>query len=173
MHPVTMICLTLQELDITLYRWYGGCFAQYEDDTETGRVSVKTLTRAFFSGCSMLVLGFMLSACSLTTDPTKASSDSTSSTSGKSSKKDGTQKEEEKVSSFTTINFARLKEDMAAGQGEHLASLATLLGVPPEQQPAFFAFTKEKFAVVCSSDRVTSDEMVAALTQEMAAHPQF
>src|SRR5262249_34726466 len=146
----------------------GGDFAQCEDDPGTGRVSVKTLTRAFFFGCSLLVLGFVLSACSLTTDPTKSSTDSTSSTSGKSSKKDGTVKEGEKVSSFATVNFARLKEDMAAGQGEHLASLAALLGVRPEQQPAFFAFVKEKFAVVCPSEQTSSEEMVAALTREMA-----
>lgn len=34
--------------------------------------------------------------------------------------------------------FETLAEDMAQGRGEHLASLATLLGVPEDAQPDFF-----------------------------------
>ena len=121
-----------------------------------------------------LTLGFLSASCSLTTDPTKASSNSTSSTSGKSeTKKDGALKEEEKVSVFASANFERLKKNMAAGQGEHLAALASLLGIPGDQQAEFFAFTREKFLLVVPSEQVTSDEMVAALTREMASHPQF
>ena len=49
-----------------------------------------------------------------------------------------------KVTVFAAINFDNLSQEMAQGQGEHLASLATLMGVPAEQQPAFFAMTQEK-----------------------------
>ena len=62
---------------------------------------------------------------------------------------------------------------MALGRGEYLASLATLLGVPESQQAEFFAFTKENFSSLVSSDQVTPDEMLEALNRELAACPQF
>jgi len=36
------------------------------------------------------------------------------------------------------FNFSRLKEDMAAGQGDYLSSLATLMEVPQEDRQDFF-----------------------------------
>ena len=118
---------------------------------------------------SALAFGLLLTSCSLTTDPTKSSSDFTSSTSPGSSKPSS----EQKAQSFTRDNFSRLKEDMALGHGEYLASLATLLGVPESQQAEFFAFTKENFSSLVSSEQVTPDEMLDALKHELATHPQF
>jgi len=120
---------------------------------------------------SVALLGLTFSACTVSTDPFKPTSDSTSSTSGKSSSTPTALTDEEKVSIFASANFDHLKEDMAAGQGEHLASLATLLGVPKDQQPEFFSFTKQNFSVLCPSERSTSDEMVASLTRKMSTHP--
>jgi hypothetical protein len=127
------------------------------------------------SSLLVLMIGLALSACSLTTDPTKGSSDSTSSSGGGKSetKKDGVLKEDQRVNEFATVNFDKLKEDMAAGRGEHLASLATLLGVTQEHQTEFFTFTKEKFPLLFASERATADEMLATLTREMASHPTF
>jgi len=71
------------------------------------------------------------------------------------------------------VNFERLKEDMATGRGEHLTSLATLLGVPPESQEQFCMFTQEKFADVVHSEQVTPEEMLAALRHELSVHPVF
>ena len=119
---------------------------------------------------SAFVGGMMLVSCSLTTDPTKSSSDFTSSTTPGSSSKPSS---EEKAKSFARDNFFRLKEDMALGRGEHLASLATLLGIPDERQAEFFALTKEKFSSLVSSEQITADEMFAALNQELLAHPHL
>ena len=44
---------------------------------------------------------------------------------------------EHKVNAFASLNFENLSQDMAQGRGEHLASLATLMGIPAVQQPAF------------------------------------
>ena len=52
---------------------------------------------------------------------------------------------ERKTSMFANINFDNLSQEMAQGQGEHLASLATLMGIPADQHPAFFAMTQEKY----------------------------
>ena len=119
---------------------------------------------------STLVGGMLLVSCTTVTDPTKSSSDFTSSTSPNSSSQPSP---EEKAQSFTRDNFFRLKEDMALGKGEHLASLATLLGVPEKHQAEFLTLTKEKFPALVSSDQVTADEMFAALQRELAEHPHL
>src|SRR2546426_6266797 len=54
---------------------------------------------------------------------------------------DGKVMAEQKTTMFAEINFENLAQEMAQGHGEHLASLATLMGVPVDQQPAFFALT--------------------------------
>ena len=117
-----------------------------------------------------VVGGMLLGACSLTTEPTESSSDFTSSTSPNSSSKSNP---EPKAKAFTSDNFARLKEDMALGRGEHLASLAALLGIPEKHQAEFFALTKEKFSSLVRSEQITADEMFAALNQELLTRPHL
>lgn len=124
--------------------------------------------RTFRLTFSALVGGMMLASCTTVTDPTKSSSDFSSSTSGGSSSSGSPA---EKAKSFTRDNFSRLKEDLALGKGEHLVSLATLLGVPQQQQAEFFALTKEKFPALVSSEQATADDVFAALDSELAAHP--
>lgn len=43
--------------------------------------------------------------------------------------------------------FESLAEEMVQGRGEHLASLATLLEVPEEAQPEFFALVQKKYTL--------------------------
>jgi len=121
----------------------------------------------------VIVAGCFAASCTVVTDPTKASSDFTSSSSGKSSKTDGTLRDEEKLSEFAAVNFEQLKKDMASGRGEHLAALATLLHVPQDQQTAFFTFAQEKFPLICPSEKATASEMVTALSREMANSSRF
>ena len=72
---------------------------------------------------------------------------------------------------FANLNFDNLSQEMAQGGGEHLASLATLMGVPAEQQPAFFAMTQEKYAALIESGETTPAAMLKALHEAMAVHP--
>lgn len=118
---------------------------------------------------SVLLWGLLATSCTVVTDPTKPTTDVTSSTSPGSSKS----KSDEKAKAFASENFARLKEDMALGRGEHLASLATLLGVPEDRHPEFFTLAKENFSSLVSSERTTSDELLAALNRELAMHPRL
>ena len=67
--------------------------------------------------------------------------------------------------------FESLAEDMAQGHGEHLTSLATLLGVPDEAQPEFFALVQEKYALLVGSDDTTAITMLQALQAAMAERP--
>ena len=80
---------------------------------------------------------------------------------------------EERIRNFAATNFEHLKTDIAKGQGEHLATFAALLGVPEEQQPEFFTFTQENFILLFPSPQVSPEEMVAALTRELAHVPQI
>jgi hypothetical protein len=82
-------------------------------------------------------------------------------------------REDAKVGAFAAVSFEWEKEEMAAGKEEHLASLATLLRAPLDQQQAFFAFTQEKFPVICPSGKATADKMVAALSRELTTRPRF
>ncbi len=104
--------------------------------------------------------GFMmiLSSCAVLTESTEgttetlenttdASTDFTSSTSGR----DEDESRAQKIKAFTTVNMDRLREDMARGGGEHLASLAYLLGVGKEHRDDFFTLTQGGISRTCSA----------------------
>jgi hypothetical protein len=80
---------------------------------------------------------------------------------------------QEKVNVFAALNFENLAQDMAQGQGEHLASLATLMGIPAAQQPAFFAMTQEKYASLVSAGETSPVALVKALNEAVATHPML
>ena len=67
--------------------------------------------------------------------------------------------------------FESLAQEMAQGRGEHLASLAALLGVPEEAQPEFFALVQEKYTLLVGSDDTTAVTMLQALQTAMAERP--
>ena len=70
---------------------------------------------------------------------------------------DGRVWDSEMADLFIEMNYASLAEEIARGGGEHLASLATLLSVPQEDQPEFFALAQGRFV---SIDEAGSDNPV-------------
>jgi DUF3015 family protein len=80
---------------------------------------------------------------------------------------------EHKVNAFAALNFENLAQDMAQGHGEHIASLATLMGIPADQQPAFFAMTQEKYASLVTAGEASPVAMVKALNEAVATHPML
>ncbi|WP_447975032.1 DUF3015 family protein [Nitrospira sp. Kam-Ns4a] len=78
---------------------------------------------------------------------------------------------EHKANVFASLNFESLAADMARGGGEHLASLADLLGVPAERRPAFFALAQERYAHLTAAGQTSAAAMIRALNEAMAAHP--
>jgi len=77
----------------------------------------------------------------------------------------------EKANVFAAINFDNLAQDMAQGHGEHLTSLATLMGIPADQQPAFFAMTQERYAYFVKAGESSPGAMIKALNDAVATHP--
>ena len=78
---------------------------------------------------------------------------------------------EQKVNMFATVNFENLSQEMAQGQGEHLASLATLMGVPAEQQAEFFAVTQDRYNVLVKAGESSPVAMIKAINDAIATHP--
>jgi hypothetical protein len=100
---------------------------------------------------------------------TEATSDFTSSTSPGG---DDTS-QVEKTRAFAKENLDRLREDMARGSGEHLASLAHLLGIRNEYRNDFFALAKEKYPELFPGDSTKPDDLLAGLDAELISHPQW
>ena len=95
------------------------------------------------SGAPALVLS--LSACSIT----ETINNFLSSTSGRSwFTEDGLIKEDHKVTAFMAFNFENVKQDMANGQGEYLASLSTLMGIPQDRRASFYAHAQSRYPLV-------------------------
>ncbi len=70
---------------------------------------------------------------------------------------------------YTEVNFEQLKQDMAAGHGEYLDALATLMGVEEADKAAFSVFIRERFAQLVDAADMTSDAFLANLDREMSA----
>ena len=86
---------------------------------------------------------------------------------------DGKIMSEHKVMMFAGMNYESLSQEMAQGGGEHLASLAALMGVPAERQNEFFSLTQDKYTTLIQSGETTPVAMMKALEDVMAAHPVF
>jgi len=78
---------------------------------------------------------------------------------------------EQKVNMFATVNFENLSQEMAQGQGEHLASLASLMGVPAGQQEEFFAMTQDRYNALVKAGESSPVAMIKAINDAIAAHP--
>ena len=126
---------------------------------------------------STTTLALALSSCAFTdttTETVQNTSDATTDFSSSTSPRSDSKADKETAASvFTALNFNRIREDMAAGGGEHLASLAVLLDIPKARQATFFTLTREKFSTLFSSAHTTPEEMLARLKQELTARPDL
>ena len=78
-----------------------------------------------FRALPMILLGLTMTACGTTESVSGTTQNTTESTSGKTRFMPGGTIEQ-KVHAFASMNFDNLKQDMARGHGEYLASLGTL-----------------------------------------------
>lgn len=72
---------------------------------------------------------------------------------------------------FVASTFESLSEDMARGQGEHLASLATMMGIPVEHQPAFFSLAQDRYRILMERGDVSPLAVINAIQAAAAGHP--
>ena len=76
----------------------------------------------------------------------------------------------EKANVFVSVNFDNLSQEMAQGHGEHLTSLATLMGIPEEHHPEFFAMTQEKYTTLVQAGERSPKAVVKAMHDAMEGH---
>lgn len=70
---------------------------------------------------------------------------------------------------FAGSNLDKLSVEMAVGQGETLASMASIMGIEKGDQGAYFDMVKSNYSQIFVSDNVTSGQMVTTIYQLMAA----
>ena len=122
----------------------------------------------------------LLSACAVTTKATDGTSEtlqntsdaSTDFTSSTSPRKENREGEARQVQQFASVNFDRLREDMARGDGEHLRTFAYLLGIRENHQAEFFAATKKNYPVLFT-EPTNSANLLARLDSELQANPTW
>lgn len=78
---------------------------------------------------------------------------------------------EHKVTTFASLNFENLAQEMAQGEGEHLSSLATLMGVPAEHHAEFFAMAQDRYTSLIQGGESSPVALVKALNDAIAGHP--
>jgi Protein of unknown function (DUF3015) len=86
---------------------------------------------------------------------------------------DGTIMSEHKVNVFAAANYENLSQEMAQGGGEHLASLAELMGIPANHRPEFFNLAQVQYASLIQSGDTTPEGMIKTLQIAMSSHPSF
>lgn len=64
---------------------------------------------------------------------------------------------------FATHNFSGLAKEMAAGQGEQLATFADLLGCPSVKQTRFNSIAQQNYKAIFASETTTPVEMLTAV----------
>jgi hypothetical protein len=86
---------------------------------------------------------------------------------------DGTIMAEYKVNVFAAANYETLSQEMAQGGGEHLASLAELMGIPETHRPDFFSLAQVQYATLIQSRDATPEGMIKTLQSAMLTHPRL
>lgn len=107
---------------------------------------------------AVIGLSLMLGATGCTIKSTvKQITDTTSNVTGTTSgaawwSEDGQIKPDFKATAFVAFNDNNLRQDLAAGQGEYLASMGQLLGVPADRQSAFFSAAQASYEDTLGKD---------------------
>jgi hypothetical protein len=72
---------------------------------------------------------------------------------------------------FAAMTFESLKQEMAQGHGEHLSSLANLLGVAAADQPLFFAMVQDRYTAIIPPGEASPLVVLHAIEEAMGQHP--
>ena len=74
---------------------------------------------------------------------------------------------------FVAFNTDDLAKDVAQGNGSHLASLASLIGIEEQDKTAFFSHTQNNFETIFPSNETSYGEILAALDTTMSTDVRF
>lgn len=74
---------------------------------------------------------------------------------------------------FVAANIDSLATDVARGEGEHLVSLATLIGVQEQDKSAFYQLAQANYAAMFDSTSSSTDGVLASLQVAMLDNEQL
>jgi len=119
---------------------------------------------------SVLFILLFLSGCSITSKPTEITSEKTleTTTNGTSkitsstgSDETSAKNEDTAAEEFAQSNLGQLRANMAVGEGEHLAALASLLNISEAQKQPFYLLAKDNFDQIFISPKTSAKEVVS------------
>lgn len=70
---------------------------------------------------------------------------------------------------FVTHNFSGLAKEMAAGEGEQLATFAELLGCPPVKHAHFNSVARRNYTAIFAGDTTTPGQVLTAVKTVMSS----
>lgn len=73
-----------------------------------------------------------------------------------------------RITMFTGSNINQLASDMSVGQGETLATLATLMGVSDQDKASFYRTTRDHFAQIFAPENATAGQVLNAMNRVLS-----
>ncbi|MBL1260646.1 MAG: DUF3015 family protein [Thiotrichaceae bacterium] len=74
---------------------------------------------------------------------------------------------------FVSMNMDDLAQDIAKGSGDHLSSLASLMGIDKDDQSAFYSLTQQSYEQIFASSVDDHSHVIAALDDVMRTDDRF
>lgn len=126
---------------------------------------IHTLEGAVIAVC----LGLAMAACNTTKATVDSIAKFTSSTSPDSMfSQDGIVQEHQKLHLYTAIVSEQLRQDIAKGSGEYLASLAVLLDVPQDRREEWQRLAQSRYSALFPDTVPPGEGTVTRLNRELA-----
>jgi hypothetical protein len=79
----------------------------------------------------------------------------------------------QKTIMFVELNYEALTDQMAQGRGEHLASLATLMGIPAARHGQFFALAQTRYESLTERSDTSPATLVEELSEAIETTPDL
>ena len=74
---------------------------------------------------------------------------------------------------FVALNMDDLAQDVAKGNGHHISSMATLMGIEPVDHEAFFKLSQENYGTIFKSDSTDVRQVLNALSDLLMQDSQL
>lgn len=74
---------------------------------------------------------------------------------------------------FVAMNMDDLAQDIAQGNGDHLQSLATLLGIEAQDKAAFYTLSQKNYGRIIASADTSYDSFLVALNEVLRSDEQL
>ena len=72
---------------------------------------------------------------------------------------------------FVANNLDSLSNEIAQGQGDHLTSLASLMGIEKKDQTEFYSVTQNQYSVLFKKGNINADQVLATLDKILLNNP--